>query len=190
MFTGIIEDIGVIKEKRVNSLTIKTNLNNIKIGDSISVNGVCLTVNNIKNSLLQFDVSQQTLNKTNLSNLKVSNKVNLETSLTVNKNIGGHFVTGHIDGIGRIERILKKRGCIIWEVSIKDELLRFLVPQAPIAIDGVSLTVNEVSRRTITVTLVPYTLQNTTLQFKQIKDKVNIEVDIFGKYNFIRRGYK
>ena len=187
MFTGIIKELGVIKNiiRRGLSieLVIQANLaRDLHSGDSISVNGVCLTVTDIANDEFKVDAVAETLKKTTLGTLKIRERVNLEPPLQANQPLGGHIVNGHIDGVG----IIRKKGDgSIFEFSLPSEirhLSKYIVEKGPIAIDGISLTVVEARDFSFTVSIIPFTLKNTTLGFKRIGDKVNLEVDIIAKY--------
>ena len=188
MFTGIVEEVGAVKklEKRSNIFHLviegKIVLEDIKKGDSLSVNGCCLTVTKIDKKNIYFDLSTETAQKTNLMSLKVDEKVNLERALRVNDRLGGHFVTGHVDSLGKITSKKARANSIFWQISIARDLKKYIVPKGSIAVEGVSLTVNEVSDECFTVCIIPHTIKNTNLVYKKIGDKVNIEVDMLGKY--------
>lgn len=190
MFTGIIIELGEIKslikkgQSAELSLKSKEVIKEARIGDSISVNGVCLTVTeiNLRDHELFFDVSFETLKSTNLGELKRGDKVNLEPSLTLSSKIGGHFVTGHVEGIGRIRKRKEIENALRIEIGAPDEILRFLVEKGSVAVDGISLTVVEVLRDAFSVVIIPHTARMTTLGFKGIGDTVNLEPDILGKY--------
>ncbi|MCX7910626.1 MAG: riboflavin synthase [Endomicrobia bacterium] len=182
MFTGIIEDIAKVVKKESNRLIISTNLDDINVSDSISVNGVCLTVENIKivrnESLLEVSCSLETLRRTNLGLLKVSDKVNLERALKFNSRISGHFVTGHIDTTIRLLEINNEE----FTFEIPQEYSQYIVEKGSVTLDGISLTVAKRSEEKFTVAVIPYTLNNTTLKYKKPKDIFNLEVDILAKY--------
>ena len=188
MFTGIIE--GLAKVKR---LTMKgadavleieggISLHDVAIGDSIAVNGACLTVTTKTDQTFTADASAETLNKTTLRLLKAGDKVNLEKSLRVGGFVGGHFVLGHVDTAGRILSKTQKSGSIIIAVAIDHQLSRYIVEKGSVAIDGISLTVNKLEKDRFYVNIIPHTAQNTTLTIKKEGDPVNIETDILGKY--------
>ncbi|MCS7184453.1 MAG: riboflavin synthase [bacterium] len=183
MFTGIIEAVGVVKSNNNSSLFIKP-LRKLKIkkGDSLSINGVCLTVVDKKNEVLKFDVSPETLSRTNLGELKNGDFVNIETSLTLNKFLGGHIVQGHIDGVGKLTNITEEENSKVYEILVPLSIHKYLVEKAAISVDGVSLTIASLKEASFTVALIPYTLKNTNLRYKKIGDKLNIEVDIISKY--------
>ena len=188
MFTGIIEGLGKIK-----SLTMKgadavveieavIDLNDVSIGDSIAVSGVCLTVTAKSDKTFRADVSAETLGKTTLKFLQAGAKVNLEKSLRAGGYIGGHFVLGHIDTTGRILSQTQKSGSLILAVGIEDKLLRYIVEKGSVAVDGISLTVNKLEKGRFYVNIIPHTADNTTLVMKKEADWVNIETDVLGKY--------
>jgi riboflavin synthase len=203
MFTGITQYLAVIEEiensillndghsetfsdrgNHHTEITLRLpDSKNIKIGDSISINGVCLTVSSLRNSRATFQVIDETINKTNFIDLRKGDRVNIERSLVIGDRLDGHFVLGHIDGIGTIKKIDKgEKGSRI-KIRVADKKLIPLVAQkGSIAIDGVSLTVVNVKNRTVEIALIPHTLENTTLGLKQVGDTVNIEVDILSRY--------
>jgi len=188
MFTGIIREIGIVaKYKRTDtgaSLGIKSKevLQDVEIGDSVAVNGVCLSVAEKKGDILSFDVIYETLSRTNIGLVKIDDFVNLEPSLKAGSKIGGHFVTGHIDYAGRIIEIIQGQKGYGIKVSLPEEFSKFVSEKGSIAIDGVSLTVAEVMKDSFTVYLIPLTLQNTTLGKVKRGSIVNIEVDILARY--------
>ncbi|CEH34124.1 riboflavin synthase [Romboutsia lituseburensis] len=188
MFTGIIEEIGIVKEikKSVKSSKIKIEadkiLENINLGDSISTNGVCLTASSIAENHFEADVMAETLRRSNLGKLKTGSKVNLERALCIEKRLGGHIVSGHIDGTGEIISFIKEDNAIWVSIKTSKELLKYIVEKGSIAIDGISLTVAYVDDYTFKVSIIPHTKNETTLLNKNIKDTVNIECDMIGKY--------
>ncbi len=188
MFTGLIVELGevVSLEKMAEnarlSLKCSVIIGDVKIGDSISVNGVCLTAVNIKGNAISFDVSYETLKATNLGWLKKSDRVNIEPSLRADSKIGGHFVTGHVDGIGKIRSKLKIGNVIRVEIESPPEILKYLVEKGSIAIDGISLTVVEVFKNSFSVVIIPHTASLTTIGLKNQGETVNLEADILGKY--------
>ena len=188
MFTGIIEDKGKVlrveyrgPEKR---LTVEPPLylTEVQLGESININGVCLTVVQKKEQAIELDLSQETLQKTILGELREGDQVNLERALKLNDRLGGHIVTGHIDGIGVIVEKRQERDFLQLRIRIPESASRYVVQKGSIAIDGISLTVNEYQAGDIQMTLIPYTIQKTTLMDKKVGDRVNIETDILGKY--------
>lgn len=187
MFSGIIEELGIVKNiSRRGSITLfgikaERTLEDTGAGDSISVNGACLTITKKEKGLLNFEVIPETLKVTNLGLLKFSDKVNLERSLKVGDRLSGHFVTGHIDCIGTIRRKNYVGGNLCFEIAIPPKSMAYILPKGSIAVDGVSLTVVDKRCGTFTVYIIPHTLKNTTLGFKGPSDKVNIELDILAK---------
>lgn len=188
MFTGIVEGKGEIKELKrrgkgfVLSILAPFDLSNDKIGDSISVNGICLTATEINGNLFSADLSQETLSRTGLARASSGSPVNLERAMKVGDRFGGHIVTGHIDGTGKV--IVKEaRGESIYlEISAPGDILRLIVEKGSIAVDGISLTVNSVQHSSFSLNIIPHTLEITTLAFVKTGDEVNLETDIIGKY--------
>ncbi|WP_195946079.1 riboflavin synthase [Paraclostridium bifermentans] len=188
MFTGIVEEIGTIKQikngLKSSKLIISCNkvLEKTEIGDSICTNGVCLTVTNINKETFEADVMAETIRKSNLNTLKIGSKVNLERALSLSTRLGGHLVSGHIDGIGYIKD-LKKEDTAIW-ITIKTsaDILRYIIYKGSITIDGISLTIAYVDDYVFKVSIIPHTLQQTILSSKNIGDSVNLECDMIGKY--------
>ncbi len=188
MFTGIVEEIGLVNELAEKSggcsLTVRgrTVLEETQLGDSIAVNGVCLTVAELDEDNFVVGLSPETLRRSNLGDLHPGNAVNLERSLAANGRVGGHFVQGHIDGTGVVSAF-QPEGDSLWvTVQAVPELLRYIVPKGYIAVDGVSLTVVDVLPNAFTFMLVAYTQQHITLPHKRIGSRVNLEVDVLGKY--------
>ena len=188
MFTGIIEEIGVvtsfIRGSQAAKLTVSVSkkLADAKVGDSISVNGVCLTITTIRRNFFEFDISAESLKRSALLELKVSDKVNLERAILVSGRIGGHLVTGHIDGVGEIKKKVVSGKAFDLYVSVPSELLRFFVAKGSVAVDGVSLTVADIRSSLLIISVIPHTAQTTILGSKGVGDRVNIEVDIMSKY--------
>ena len=188
MFTGLIIELGevVSLEKKTESarLSIKASevVKDAALGDSIAVNGVCLTAVNIEKDILYFDVSFETLKSTNLGNLKRGDRVNLEPSLRPNSKIGGHFVTGHVEDIGKIRSKTPLGNAVRIEIETPDNVLRYLVEKGSVAVDGISLTVVDVLKDAFSVVIIPHTAKLTTIGFKNVGDTVNLEPDILGKY--------
>ncbi len=188
MFTGLIEETGKVfsLEKRTDGsrLTIEANVvvENTKIGDSIAVNGVCLTVVNIENKSLSFDVSPETLKRTNLETLKIGELVNLERALRPSDRLGGHIVQGHIDTIGKIVRFSPIGEHWELNVEIPSEFLDFVVEKGSIAIDGISLTINQIKKNILSINIIPHTREVTNLKQRKAGDFVNLEFDILAKY--------
>jgi riboflavin synthase len=187
MFSGIIEELGKVKriykkgQSNLLEIEAKKILEDSGIGDSISVEGVCLTVIEKKNDSLVFEVMPHTLKTTTLNFLRINQKVNLERSLKVQERISGHFVLGHIDCIGLIRKKAYRQGNVYLEIAVPKEFIRYCIPKGSIAVDGISLTIGEVKSNTFTVYLITHTLKNTTLFFKNPSAKVNIEFDILIK---------
>ena len=193
MFTGIIEDLGEVSyvsspsKNTQASLRLRIDIGRLnkglKSGSSLSVNGACLTITSLHRHEASFDLIEETVARTCLKLLKVRDKVNLERSLKVGDRLEGHLVLGHIDGIGKIDKILKRASQTkIWFKLENTRLLDSIVPKGSIAIDGISLTVVDITRQTISVALIPHTLTHTTLGFKAVGDYVNLETDIMSKY--------
>ena len=188
MFTGIVEGLGKVKHltmkgaDAVLEIEALIDLNNITVGDSIAVNGACLTVTARNQNICTADVSAETLGKTNLKRLHTGDKVNLEKSLRVGGYLGGHFVLGHIDAASRILSQTQKSGSLILAVEIDDRLSRYIVEKGSVAIDGISLTVNKLEKGRFYVNIIPHTADKTTIVMKKEGDWVNIETDILGKY--------
>ncbi len=188
MFTGIIEEVGTIKNmrKRPRSLRLEIDahkaLEETRIGDSIAVDGVCLTVTDMGKNTFFADVMEETVEKSTLTLLKTGSKVNIERALRADSRLGGHFVSGHVDGVGTI--IGKKKADIAHLVTIRLEksLMRYVAAKGSIAVDGISLTVVAVEGDAFTVSIIPHTEQETTLITKDKNDKVNIECDVIAKY--------
>jgi len=182
MFTGIIEDIGRVVEVKKNFLFIETSLEDVSIKDSISVNGVCLTVIDIdkqkKNFLFKVELSEETLNRTNLKFVKSNSLVNLERAVKPTTPLGGHFVLGHIDTTIKLLKIVKEE----FEFELSKEYKKYIVEKGSVTIDGISLTVAKKDRDKFSVVILPYTLVNTTLKIKKVGDLFNLEVDILAKY--------
>ncbi|MDI6776551.1 MAG: riboflavin synthase [Syntrophales bacterium] len=188
MFTGIIEAIGSIGkmtrrgEDVLLEIDTPMNLDDLKVGDSVAVNGACLTVTTKSGRSFTADVSSETLARTNLKTLKTGDKVNLEKALRLADPLGGHIVLGHVDGIGKIQEKIMKSGSIQFGVEIDEKLMRYIVEKGSLAVDGVSLTVNRCKKNRFYVNIIPHTARVTTLGLKKVSDIVNIETDILGKY--------
>jgi riboflavin synthase len=189
MFTGIVEDVGKVRDikSRAKEVLFTIEVKNIdakeiKLGESIAVNGTCLTVTSIQKNTFTVEASQETLARTNLSKLKVGSPVNLERSLKLGDRLGGHIVNGHIDGVGKIESTAKKGKSIEVWFSISEGLSRYVVEKGSVAVDGVSLTVNEVNGNRFSVNIIPYTQEATIFSHMKKGQMVNIECDIIGKY--------
>lgn len=188
MFTGLVEEIGEVLKisKGTNSSKISIKAENIldgvKLGDSIAVNGTCVTVVEFKKNFFTVDVMAETLRMSNLKDLKIGTKVNLERALRLGDRLGGHIVSGHIDGTGKIINIRNEDISTWIDVELSQELLKYVVSKGSITIDGVSLTVAELNKNYFSVSLIPHTKVETILNYKKIGDLVNIECDLIGKY--------
>jgi riboflavin synthase len=188
MFTGIIEDVGVVYrwQKRggagVLTLTSKLPMEAMKLGASIAVNGACLTVVEKTGGRFTVDVSPETIKRTNFSKLKAGDPVNLERPLRLNDRLSGHLVTGHVDGVGVVEEISKQGKFTFYSFRVPPPFGRLLVPKGSVAVDGISLTVNDCGQRHFSVAVIPHTLKHTNLRDRRVGDKVNIETDLIGKY--------
>jgi riboflavin synthase len=188
MFTGIIEQVGVVASFIRGQQSAKLMIaaakifDDLKVGDSVAVNGACLTVTHERRGFAEFDLSAETLKKTTLGELRIGDKVNLERALLVSGRLGGHLVTGHIDGLGEIRSKVARAEGVELQLSVPSELLRYLVTKGSIAVDGVSLTVADFYDGLFTVAIVPQTLKGTNLAQRGVGDRVNLEVDILSKY--------
>lgn len=191
MFTGIIEGQGIVKKfdiKTQNRSAAKMGIDlgnlakGLQIGDSVAINGVCLTTTHISEKQAEFEMIGETLKKTNLGMIKSGDKVNIERSLKVGERMEGHFVLGHIDGTGKIMKIEKLSKEIKFWIELPKDLARFVVKKGSITVDGISLTLVDVLKNKISICIIPHTMKITNLGSKKIGDKVNIETDILGKY--------
>lgn len=186
MFTGIIEALGTLRKINKNEIEVLIPLDEIKLGDSISINGICLTVSDLKienkASLCTFNISPETFSRTNLKYLRRKDLVNIERALKLTSRFDGHIVTGHIDSIAKVLSIKKDGDSYLFEFSIPDELNKFIAEKGSIAIDGISLTVARKMKKSFSVAIVPYTFNHTNLQYKKVSDFVNLEVDILARY--------
>ncbi len=189
MFTGIIEELGAVRQishkGAIAALSILAGkcAQGLKIGDSIAVNGVCLTAVNIGANILSFELLKETAHLTNLGKLRAGEKVNLERSLKIGERLSGHFVTGHIDCLGIIRRKTHISGNLCFEIAIPKEFSKFIAAKGSVAVDGISLTVASKRSDVFSIYVIPHTLQNTTLSFKGPSSRVNIELDILAKYS-------
>lgn len=188
MFTGIVEEMGRIRKiigglkKRRFEIEGKEVLEDLKVKNSININGACLTVVELKRSSFEVEAVEETLKRTNLRELKTGDRVNLERGLKLSDRLGGHIVLGHIDCVGRIKSIRRKENFWDFEITTQKEFLPYIVEKGSVAIEGVSLTVVFVGSFFFRVSIIPFTYQNTTFGKKKVGDKVNIEFDILGKY--------
>lgn len=194
MFTGIVEYIGVIKkiEAKKNLLVFSIDLGplakKVRLGDSVSVSGVCLTVASKKADVASFDLMKETIAKTSLRTLVAGDKVNIELALRAGSRLGGHFVTGHVDEVAVIRHIAKEKNWVALRLAVGPTNRKYFVPKGSVTVDGISLTIGKVAKGQVEVYLIPYTLKVTTLGFKKAGDYVNIETDILAKYLFEKRG--
>jgi riboflavin synthase len=188
MFTGLIENIGTVAkmERRGEGILITINfsseLDDLKVGDSISVDGVCLTVTHLQAQGFGAEVSAETVGRTTLGNKRPQQKVNLERALRLNDRLGGHLVTGHVDEVAKITAINPEGSSQKITFQVAEKSIRYLVEKGSVTVDGISLTVNEVKSDRFSVTIIPHTASHTTLGSKKVGDEVNIETDILGKY--------
>lgn len=188
MFTGLIEELGIVKSIQRKGQVSRLDLEAPKIslesavGDSIAVNGVCLTVVEASKQAFSVDVVEETLGKSDIGNLRVGGKVNLERALKAEGRLGGHLVMGHVDGVGFIRKKAFRGRTFNLEISFPPSLALYIVSEGSIAVDGISLTIARVGREWLEIAIIPHTAEVTTLGFKNIGDKVNLEVDILGKY--------
>lgn len=188
MFTGIIEEVGKVKAIEVSSkmgkLTISCNkvLEGSEIGHSIATNGVCLTINSFSGKEFSADVSIETLNVTNLGTLKSGDAVNLERALSLGHRLGGHLVSGHVDGIGVVSNVKDTGSYRHITIKVDDDLARYIIPKGSVTIDGISLTVVRTSGREFELCIIPTTLKDTTLDGVKVSQRINVECDIIGKY--------
>lgn len=188
MFTGIIEEVGKV-ERMIRSktgarirVTASAVLEDTRLGDSISTCGVCLTVSELGKNFFEADVMNETLSRSRLGDLQPGSPVNLERALQLNARLGGHLVTGHIDGTGRIESITQDGNALWFTISAPKDILRYLIEKGSVSIDGISLTVVSADERAFRVSIIPHTAAQTTLQNMGPGDKVNLECDMMGKY--------
>ena len=188
MFTGLVEGVGTVVRLvsrgggRAITLKVPPSFKDLKIGDSLALSGACLTVAATHRGEVTLEAVSETLKRTTLAGLRVGNKLNLERALQAESRLGGHFVQGHVDGVGEIKAIRRAGGSLEVEVSAGSEILKYLVEKGSVALDGVSLTLVSVRENTFIVALIPHTIGHTTLGSWRIGDEVNIEVDILSKY--------
>ncbi len=188
MFTGIVEEMGSVKNIVYGSSSIKLSIECTTViegtvkGDSIAVNGICLTVTELGENWFAADVMPETMRKTGLEKLKPGGKVNLERALRLTDRLGGHIVSGHIDGTGTITGLKKEDNAVLITITAPEQIMKYIVQKGSVALDGTSLTIAELTSNTFTVSLIPLTRGFTILGTKSIGDRVNIECDIIGKY--------
>ena len=188
MFTGIVEETGTVESVRKGAVSsfirirAEKVLENTKLGDSIAVNGVCLTVTDLSDNCFQADVMNETLSRSSLGSLSAGSPVNLERAMAADGRFGGHIVSGHIDGTGTVTDV-KKDGISVWyTVSAPPEIMRYIVEKGSVAIDGISLTVAKITDTSFSVSVIPHTVAQTILGSKKTGDIVNLENDLIGKY--------
>ena len=188
MFTGIIEEVGKVvsikKGAKSSILTIQGRkiFEDLKIGDSVAVNGVCLTVTSFSKNIFIADVMNETLMRSSLGGLSNGSLVNLERAMAANGRFGGHIVSGHIDGTGRIIKVQRDDNAVWYTITTSDNLMKYIVEKGSIAIDGISLTVAKVDCKSFSVSIIPHTAKETVLSHRSVGDNVNLENDIIGKY--------
>lgn len=188
MFTGLIEDLGTVRVFHKGSasgrITVATGLPmaEIALGDSIAVNGVCLTVVSLGDGSFNADVSPESLARTGLGELRSGSRVNLERALRLSDRLGGHLVSGHVDAMGMIKARFQDQNAVRFTIEVPQDQMPYLVEKGSVAVDGISLTVNAVGASTFDVAVIPHSLANTTLQWREVGARVNIETDILGKY--------
>ena len=188
MFTGIVEEMGVLKSIRkgahsaILEIQAKVVLEDIHLGDSIAVNGVCLTATSFSPTGFTADVMHETLNRSSLASLRPGHRVNLERAMAANGRFGGHIVAGHVDGVGTVQRIEKDDNAIWYTIAAGPEVLKYVVEKGSITIDGISLTVAALDSDSFQVSIIPHTGSETILLGKKAGDVVNLENDIIGKY--------
>ena len=188
MFSGIIEDLGKVKTLNRSSqsgmIGVETGigLDQVKIGDSIAVNGACLTVTSINSKFFEADISPETFDKTVLGQLNIGDRVNLERALRLSDRINGHLVSGHIDGVGVISEKKDRGNAIVVTIKIPEKISNYIIEKGSVAVDGISLTVNDCPKGFISLSVIPLTAQMTTIGFKAAGAHVNIEIDMIAKY--------
>lgn len=188
MFTGIIEEIGVLKEVRKGARSSVLNIqgsvifDDLRIGDSVAVNGVCLTAASLFSNTFQADVMHETLDRSSLGDLRPGAPVNLERAVSAGGRFGGHIVSGHIDGVGTVKSIQKDDNAIWYTIAAENSILRYIVEKGSIAVDGISLTVAAVTSSDFSLSAIPHTVKSTILSYKKAGDTVNLENDLVGKY--------
>ena len=184
MFTGIVEEVGVVAKISGNAMTVRASkvLEDVKLGDSIAVNGACLTAVDFSRSEFSVDLSPETMRRTSLGQFSVGGPVNLERALLASDRMGGHIVQGHVDGTGRVMSINADGDSIIFRIRVPKRLNRYIVEKGFVAVDGISLTVVKRGASSFTLAVIPYTLENTNLSAVSVGDRVNLEADILAKY--------
>lgn len=188
MFTGIVEEVGIVREVKRGAHSLEVSIEgerifeDLKLGDSISTNGVCLTVTSFMDHRFTADIMYETLRRSSLKDLKPGSKVNLERAMAADGRFGGHMVSGHIDAVGTIIEKLPLDIATYYTIQVPRSLTKYMIEKGSIALDGMSLTIAEVDSDRVTVSIIPHTLENTTLGSKKVGDVINVEVDMIGKY--------
>ncbi|MGG4447356.1 riboflavin synthase [Brevibacillus porteri] len=196
MFTGLVEEVGVLESiqgnEQASRLVIRAQqvLEGVKLGDSISVNGICLTVTSYTNRQFSVDVMPETMNKTSLRQLRSGQRVNLERAMRLGDRFGGHIVSGHVDGTGMVASREVNANAVVFRMEAQPRLLKYVIARGSICIDGISLTVVDVNDNGFTVSIIPHTLANTSLADRRPGDLVNLETDVIGKYVERLLGYQ
>ncbi|MCS6958235.1 MAG: riboflavin synthase [Aquificaceae bacterium] len=189
MFTGLVEQVGSVESLKGSRLAIRASFEDVKIGDSVAVNGVCLTVVSINKNLFEFDLSEETLSRSNLRFLKSGDLVNLERALRPSDRLGGHILQGHVDFTTPIIQLIQRGQHWSLSVRIKEGYEPFFVEKGSVGIDGISLTINSIEGNIISINIIPHTYKNTNLRIRKPGDLVNVEVDLIGKYvvNYLKK---
>ncbi len=188
MFTGIVEEVGKVEQIRhgqysaVLIIRAEKVLRDAKVGDSIAVNGICLTITELFFNGFSADIMHETLNRSSMANLKHGSRVNLERAMLANRRFGGHIVTGHVDGVGKIIRIQRDDTAIWYTIQTKPQIMRYVIEKGSVTVDGISLTVASITQTDFSVSAIPHTINQTILKERREGDVVNLETDIIGKY--------
>lgn len=189
MFTGLIEEVGVLRsvtsggEMMVLNIGASVIMDDLKIGDSVSVNGVCLTATTLGDHYFTVDVMPQTFRNSNLKELRTGSRMNLERAMAAGGRFGGHIVQGHVDGTGVIRSVKRDQNAVVFEITPeRKSLFKYIIPKGSITVDGISLTVVNTTASSFTVSIIPHTLGETVLEYKRSGDSINIECDVLGKY--------
>ena len=187
MFTGIIQDVGHItsikKGEKSQQMSIQTSiLDDVQIGDSIATNGLCLTVTTLKDHVFTVDIMAESLRRSNLGELQVGSKVNLEKAMAMGDRFGGHMVSGHIDDVGIISKTFIEDNATWVDIDVPEHLRKYCILKGSIAIDGISLTISKLTEKGVSVSIIPHTKDQTTLLSKKVGDRVNLEMDMMIKY--------
>ncbi|MFC1821375.1 riboflavin synthase [Thermodesulfobacteriota bacterium] len=188
MFTGLVEGIGKVKRVSRSGADVRLTVapsfdaSDIGIGDSLSVDGICLTVTQIREGVISMDVSAETISRSTMANLKPGNEVNLERALRIGDRLGGHLVSGHVDGLGKILEKESRSGSWLLKIGIPEAISKYIIEKGSIAVDGISLTVNFCQADYFELNIIPQTVKETTILKKKVGEMVNIETDMIGKY--------